>query len=90
MGVSYNEFTEKQEGRYGGMIWLKAFTIIILIAVFVFIRVKKQLVKIKIISGKGVGQVRYVIGYDAKTKTIKINKPFAVSPDKTSKYVRYR
>jgi len=46
--------------------------------------------KITIISGKGEGQTRIITGYDADTKTMKLNYGFDPLPDRTSKYRTWR
>ncbi len=72
------------------MLALKIFACIILIGYLVLRYVKKRIVYITIVSGKGEGQTRRIKDYDKITKTIKVDKPFNPVPDKTSKYKTWR
>lgn len=42
---------------------------------------------VQIVSGTGMGQTRYVIGYDTNTGTLSIDQPWDVVPDSSSRYV---
>ena len=41
---------------------------------------------IRIIGGKGLGQIRGIMGYDQATDTLTVNVPWQVIPDSTSEY----
>ena len=45
--------------------------------------------RIIIVDGKGVGQCRAIVASDVKTHTIKVDKPWTVMPDSTSKFTVY-
>jgi len=63
--------------------------LVLLVMLFLF-RVNRKHPKIEIYEGKGKGQVRYIKSYDPETKTIKLQKPFAIMPDATSRFKTWR
>ena len=66
------------------------FKLIIIIVLLFLLWVYRYNPKIAIIEGTGKGQVRFIKSYDSETKTIKLNKPFTIMPDATSKFKTWR
>ena len=70
-----------------------ALKLIIIIALSVYLIARyivRNKPKITIIEGVGKGQTRIITGYDADTKTMKLNYGFDPLPDRTSKYRTWR
>jgi hypothetical protein len=42
---------------------------------------------VQIVSGTGMGQTRYITGYDTNTRTLTVDQPWDVLPDSSSRYV---